>query len=235
MPSMSFVTAAPEMVTSAASDLASIGSMISEAKAAAVGPTTGVVAAASDEVSAAIASLFSSHAQDFQALSTRAAAFHQRFVQLMSGGAAQYASTEAANLSSLQGLLTANVTQSLPNLGYGNIGSADIGFFNTGILNIGIGNTGNANVGIGNLSPNFDVPNPITITAFGGLGFFNNGIDNAGGWNTGVANVGFGNTGDPNTGSLPRTRCDLLRRPHQGSLRSPPRSVVTRRWTGRSR
>jgi hypothetical protein len=66
MPSMSFVTAAPEMVTSAASDLTRIGSMISEAKAAAVGPTTGAVAAASDEVSAAIASLFSSHAQAFR-------------------------------------------------------------------------------------------------------------------------------------------------------------------------
>jgi PE family len=43
---MSFVIAAPEYVASAASDLASIGSTIGEANAAALAPTTGVVAAA---------------------------------------------------------------------------------------------------------------------------------------------------------------------------------------------
>jgi hypothetical protein len=63
------VIAAPEMAASAASDLAGIGSMIGEANAAAAVPTTGVMAAAGDEVSAAIASLFSSHGQEFQALS----------------------------------------------------------------------------------------------------------------------------------------------------------------------
>ena len=51
-----FVIAAPEMVASAAMDLASIGSTISEANAAAVAPTTGVMVAAGDEVSAAVAS-----------------------------------------------------------------------------------------------------------------------------------------------------------------------------------
>jgi hypothetical protein len=43
-------------------------------------PTTGVVAAAEDEVSAAIALLFSNHAQEFQALSAQAGAFHTQFV-----------------------------------------------------------------------------------------------------------------------------------------------------------
>src|SRR5580693_7920434 len=107
MPSMSFVIAAPEAVASAASSLANIGSMIGEANAAAVAPTTGVVAAAEDEVSAAIAALFSGHAQNFQALSAQAAAFHTQFVQLMNGGAAQYAAAEAANASPLQPLLNA--------------------------------------------------------------------------------------------------------------------------------
>ena len=51
---MSFVIAAPEMVASAASDLAGIGSMISEANGAAATSTTVVIAAAGDEVSAAI-------------------------------------------------------------------------------------------------------------------------------------------------------------------------------------
>jgi PE family len=104
---MSFVIAAPEAVASAASSLASIGSAIGEANAVAVAPTTGVVAAAEDEVSAAIASMFSSHAQAYQTLSAQAAAFHTQFVQLMNGGAAQYAASEAANASPLQPLLNA--------------------------------------------------------------------------------------------------------------------------------
>ena len=100
---MSFVIAAPEMVASAASALASIGSMIGEANAAAVAPTTGVVAAAEDEVSAAIASLFSSHAQNFQALSAQASAFHTQFVQALNGAGSQYVAAEAAGVSQLRG------------------------------------------------------------------------------------------------------------------------------------
>ena len=53
---------------------------ISEANLAATAPTTAVMAAAGDEVSAAIAALFSAHGQGFQALSARAAAFHSQFV-----------------------------------------------------------------------------------------------------------------------------------------------------------
>lgn len=47
---MSFVIAVPEALTMAASDLANIGSTINAANAAAALPTTGVVAAAADEV-----------------------------------------------------------------------------------------------------------------------------------------------------------------------------------------
>ena len=86
----------------AASDLANIGSTISSANAAALAPTSGVLAAGADEVSATIAALFGAHAQAYQALSAQAASFHQQFVQLMSGGSAQYALTEAANASPLQ-------------------------------------------------------------------------------------------------------------------------------------
>ena len=68
---MSFVIAVPEFVASAATDLSNIGSGLSAANAAAVAPTTAVVAAAGDEVSAAIASLFSGHAKEFQALGAR--------------------------------------------------------------------------------------------------------------------------------------------------------------------
>ncbi|WP_156738321.1 PE family protein, partial [Mycobacterium sp. E2699] len=99
---MSFVFATPEYLAAAASDLANIGSSLSSANAAALGPTSGVLAAGADEVSATIASLFGAHAQVYQALSAQAAFFHQQFVELMSGGAAQYALTEATNASPLQ-------------------------------------------------------------------------------------------------------------------------------------
>jgi len=97
-----WVIAAPEYVAVAASDLANIGSSIGSANAAALAPTSGVLAAGADEVSAMIAALFSSHAQAYQALSAQAASFHAQFVQLMNGGATQYALTEAANLQSIE-------------------------------------------------------------------------------------------------------------------------------------
>ncbi|OBA72451.1 hypothetical protein A5641_08515 [Mycobacterium sp. 1554424.7] len=99
---MSFVFATPEYLAGAASDLANIGSTISSANAAALGPTSGVLAAGADEVSATIAALFDAHSQVYQALSAQAALFHQEFVNLMSSGGVQYALTEAANASPLE-------------------------------------------------------------------------------------------------------------------------------------
>ena len=55
---MSFVIAVPQHVAAAATDLTSIGSTISSANSAASGPTSKVLAAAADEVSAQIAALF---------------------------------------------------------------------------------------------------------------------------------------------------------------------------------
>ncbi|MEE6175361.1 PE family protein [Mycobacterium sp. 050134] len=99
---MSWVIAAPDYVAAAATDLANIGSTIDSANSAASGPTTSVPAPGADEVSASIAALFDAHSQVYQAISAQAAAFHAQFVQLMNGGAAQYAATEAANASPLQ-------------------------------------------------------------------------------------------------------------------------------------
>lgn len=94
---MSFVFAVPEMVAATASDLASLGAALSEATAAAAIPTTQVLAAAADEVSAAIAELFGAHGQEFQALSAQASAFHDRFVRALSAAAGWYVDAEAAN------------------------------------------------------------------------------------------------------------------------------------------
>jgi triacylglycerol lipase len=63
--------------------------------------TTGVLAAAEDEVSAAIAAMFSAHGQGYQALSSQAAAFHERFVQALTGATGAYAAAEAAGAAPL--------------------------------------------------------------------------------------------------------------------------------------
>src|SRR6201998_2717828 len=106
---MSFVIAAPEFLTAAATDLANIGSTLSAANAAAAVPTTGILAAAEDEVSAAIAAAFSAHGQGFQALGAQAAAFHAQFVQALTAGAGSYVGAEAANVAAL----TANPAQTI--------------------------------------------------------------------------------------------------------------------------
>ncbi len=101
---MSFVSVMPAVVGASASQLARIGAALGDANAVAAAPTTGVLAAAEDEVSAAIAALFSSHGQQFQALNAQAAALHSQFVQTMSDASTVYAATEAANAGPLQTL-----------------------------------------------------------------------------------------------------------------------------------
>jgi PE family len=91
---MSFMTTQPEMLSTAAGNLASIGSALTARNAAAAAPTTGVVPAAADEVTAA---QFAMHAQMYQAVSAQAAAIHDQFVAMLGSSAASYAATEAAN------------------------------------------------------------------------------------------------------------------------------------------
>lgn len=104
---MSFVNAAPDRLVAAARNLAGIGSTLSASNATAAAPTLAVSAAASDQVSAAVAAFFSGHAQGYQTLSAQAAKFHTEFVQALSAGANSYASAEAANASPLQQLFNA--------------------------------------------------------------------------------------------------------------------------------
>ncbi len=98
---MSLVIVAPETVAAAALDVARIGSSIGAANAAAAGSTTSVLAAGADEVSAAIATLFGSHAREYQAISTQVAAFHDRFAQTLSAAVGSYVSAEATNAAPL--------------------------------------------------------------------------------------------------------------------------------------
>jgi triacylglycerol lipase len=106
---MSYVIAAPQFLTAAATDLAGIGSSLGEANAAAAASTTRVLTAAEDEVSAAIAALFSAHGQGFQAVSAQAAAFHAQFMQALKSSAGSYASAEAANLAALENTLVTDI------------------------------------------------------------------------------------------------------------------------------
>jgi hypothetical protein len=70
---------------------------LAEAAAAVAAPTTAVVPAAADEISAAIVALFGNFGQEFQSLSVQAQAFHADFVGLMNAGAGAYLSSEVAN------------------------------------------------------------------------------------------------------------------------------------------
>jgi hypothetical protein len=98
---MSYVIAAPEMMTSAAADLATVGSDLSAAHLAAAAPTVGLIPAAADEVSAAVTKVFSAHAAAFQGLAGKAAAFRDQFVSTLKAAEHAYSATEAAAAGSL--------------------------------------------------------------------------------------------------------------------------------------
>jgi hypothetical protein len=94
---MSFVSAQPAELNSAAENLQIIGSSLAAQNVAAAAPTTGVLPAAADEVSALTAVQFATHAEMYQAISAQAAAIHDMFVNTLGVSASSYAATEAAN------------------------------------------------------------------------------------------------------------------------------------------
>ena len=108
---MSLLAVDPGLLQSAAADLKSIGAELNAAQAAAAAPTTGLLAAGADEVSAAVTALFTDYGQAFQALSARASAFQTQFVQALTGTQGAYAAAEAANAS------IAQATESITDVG----------------------------------------------------------------------------------------------------------------------
>ncbi len=99
---MSFVFTQPQLLVDAATDLAGVGSALNAANTAAALPTTGVMAAGADEVSAAVASVFGAHAQQYQAMGAEAAKLHDQFVRTMNASSGAYADAEGANAKPLQ-------------------------------------------------------------------------------------------------------------------------------------
>jgi hypothetical protein len=71
---MSFVASEPNVLSSTAGNLASVGEQFT------AGPTTGLGAPASDLVSAITVTRFSAHGELYQAMCQRGAAIHPMFV-----------------------------------------------------------------------------------------------------------------------------------------------------------
>lgn len=195
---MSFVIATPEMLTTAATDLAKIGSTITAANTAAAAVAK-VLPASADEVSVAVAALFGTHAQEYQTVSAQVATFHDRFVQTLSAAASSYVAAEAVNVE--QSLLAAvnAPTQALfgrPLIGNGADGSPGTGQAGGpgGILYGAGGNAGGAGTG-------------GTAGSGGAGGFGGNGADGGNGGNGGNGGFGgingtFGTNGAGGTGGL---------------------------------
>ena len=94
---MLYVTTQPEALSATAANLAGIGAAMSAQNSAAAGPTTGVLPAAADQVSALAAAQFAVHAEMYQAVSAQAEAIHRQLVSTLETNALSYAATEAAN------------------------------------------------------------------------------------------------------------------------------------------
>ncbi|WP_156803256.1 PE family protein, partial [Mycobacterium gordonae] len=77
---MTQLFAAPQLIASAATDLAGIGSSIKEANIIAASRTTAVAAAGTDEISVAVAALFGGYAREYQVIGARVAGWQEQFV-----------------------------------------------------------------------------------------------------------------------------------------------------------
>ncbi|WP_272892461.1 PE family protein, partial [Mycobacterium marinum] len=94
---MAYVIADLEAMAAAAADLAGVNSAIAAANGIAAVRTTAVQASAGDQVSAAVAALFTTHAQGYQSISAQMSAMHDQLVQTLSASSASYAGAEASN------------------------------------------------------------------------------------------------------------------------------------------
>jgi hypothetical protein len=94
---MSFVTTNPEALLYAAGKLQTIGSAMAAESAAVAAPTTGVVPAAADEVSALQAAIFAAYGSLYQSVNAQATANHELFVHTLGTSARSYTATESAN------------------------------------------------------------------------------------------------------------------------------------------
>ncbi|OBK14158.1 PE family protein [Mycobacterium asiaticum] len=97
---MSYVTVQPDLIATAAANLEEIRSVVTAAGAAATAPTTGLAAAAADEVSEALAALFGAYGRQCQAMIGQTTAFQAEFARIMAAGGLAYLESEVANAAS---------------------------------------------------------------------------------------------------------------------------------------
>jgi PE-PPE domain/PE family len=100
---MQYVIATPETLAATAAEAETIRGSISAASATAAGPTSGLLAAAQDEVSTAITQLFDEYGLGYQAAIGQAVAFHREFTQALAAAASAYAQAEAGNAALVSG------------------------------------------------------------------------------------------------------------------------------------
>ena len=143
---MSFVTTQPEALAYAAGKLQTLGSVIAAESAAAATPTTDVVPAAADEVSALQAAIFGAYGSLYQSVSAEATTIHELFVHTLGASAGSYAATESANSAVTASPLSARISGPLSSVGSAaSAPSADPPGGNlANIFNIGSGNWGSA-------------------------------------------------------------------------------------------
>ncbi|AHM09160.1 Pe-pgrs family protein [Mycobacterium tuberculosis variant bovis BCG str. ATCC 35743] len=225
---MSFVVAVPEALAAAASDVANIGSALSAANAAAAAGTTGLLAAGADEVSAALASLFSGHAVSYQQVAAQATALHDQFVQALTGAGGSYALTEAANVQ--QNLLNAinAPTQALlgrPLIGDGAVGTASSPDGQDGGLLFGNGGAGyNSAATPGMAGGNGGNAGLIGNGGTGGSGGAGaaGGAGGSGGWSVAPAAAAAGCTATAETAASAGMRSSRAVPAAMGALAAPP-------------
>ena len=100
---MSSTNVNPDALAVAAAHLENLGASITDANRAAAAVTTQVIPAAEDEISAAIAGVFTTCAQDFHGLAAQAAEFHGGFVQALYSSGKSYLAAEASSAAALVG------------------------------------------------------------------------------------------------------------------------------------
>jgi hypothetical protein len=143
---MSFLTAIPEELLAVSAQLAAITTSLTAQNAGAAEPTTTIIPAASDPVSAQQAGIFAAYGAMYQQIAAEAQTIQQQYASTLGLSSGTYSSTEAANAAqtALGGSGPLDVVQYLLG-GTGNYSAGLGGPFSlsgngANILNIGAGN-----------------------------------------------------------------------------------------------
>ncbi len=103
---MAVMQVIPEELASAAEDVGNLGTMLEEANASAALPTSGILPAGADAVSAAITPLFNNQSAIYQELAAQVDALHQQFTRLLRVAGIAYTEAEQAAQQALGDAIT---------------------------------------------------------------------------------------------------------------------------------